>query len=257
MPVQTRSFGTILVVTFCLAVATPLLAGFDRGRLEVVIDGIPAATYHHRGTIYVEAQREQAYALRLTNPTGERVGVALSVDGLNVIDARHSDAWSASKWILGPYETIDIPGWQVDQATARYFYFTGERSSYGAARGRTENLGVIEAVFFRERRPPAIRNITPGSATRSGAPSTEAADVVATAPGSPLSDEYAATGMGGRTHHGVRRVRVELERDPVASVRIRYEFRPQLISLGVFPRHPAPLQRRERARGFDGFCPEP
>jgi hypothetical protein len=255
MPILQRVPRTFLISILCLAVATPLLAGLDRGRLEVLIDGIPAATWNHRGTLYVEAQRERAYSLRLTNPTGERVGVALSVDGLNVIDARHSDAWSASKWVLAPYESIDIPGWQVDQATARHFYFTGERSSYGAARGRTENLGVIEAVFFRERRPAVTRQITPGSDRRSAAAAESG--VAATAPGAPLSDEYAATGMGGRTHHGVERVRIQLEREPVAAVRIRYEFRPQLISLGVIPPHPAPLHRRERARGFDRFCPEP
>ena len=42
-------------------------------------------------------------------------------------------------------------------------------------------------------------------------------------------------------------------------VRLRYEFRPQLVKLGLLPewRHPTPLDRRERARGFDGYCPEP
>ena len=44
-----------------------------------------------------------------------------------------------------------ISGWQVNDRTARSFYFTGERgTSYGAALGQTDNLGVIEAVFFRE-----------------------------------------------------------------------------------------------------------
>jgi hypothetical protein len=43
-------------------------------------------------------------------------------------------------------------------------------------------------------------------------------------------------------------------------VTIRYEFRPQLVRLGILPpaRTADPLQRRERARGFEpGFCPEP
>jgi len=46
----------------------------------------------------------------------------------------------------------------------------------------------------------------------------------------------------------------------VQMVNIRYEFRPQLVRLGILPSAPAadPLQRRERARGFEpGFCPEP
>jgi hypothetical protein len=43
-------------------------------------------------------------------------------------------------------------------------------------------------------------------------------------------------------------------------VNIRYEFRPQLVRLGILkPAVPADrLQQRERARGFEpGFCPEP
>src|SRR5207247_2436970 len=107
----------------------------------------------HNGTFYLEAIRGASYSLRLTNPTPYRVGVALSVDGLNTIDARHTGARGAAKWILGPYETVVISGWQVNDRTARSFFFTGERRSYGAALGQTDNLGVIEAVFYRERQP--------------------------------------------------------------------------------------------------------
>ena len=72
----------------------------------------------------------------------------------------------------------------------------------------------------------------------------------ATAP--PPDDDYAATGMGRRTHHEVEEVELALEHFPFATVAIRYEFRPQLVKLGVlFDRDP--LERRERARGF---CPE-
>jgi hypothetical protein len=42
-------------------------------------------------------------------------------------------------------------------------------------------------------------------------------------------------------------------------VNIRYEFRPQLVRLGILPspRHADPLTRREHARGFEpGFAPE-
>ena len=42
---------------------------------------------------------------------------------------------------------------------------------------------------------------------------------------------------------------------------IRYEFRPQLVKLGIVPATPTirdPLDRRERARGFEpGFAPVP
>ena len=54
------------------------------------------------------------------------------------------------------------------------------------------------------------------------------------------------------------RVDVDLEDTPAMSVRIRYEFRPQLVALGVLPREiQDPIARRESGRGFSDFCPEP
>ncbi|HEY3055374.1 MAG TPA: hypothetical protein VGK31_05540 [Thermoanaerobaculia bacterium] len=222
-----------------LALCSVNAFGYD---LTVLVGNEPRPEYHARGTTYVEAIRGQEYSLRLTNPTPDRVAVALSVDGLNTIDARHTDAWSASKWVLEPYESTVISGWQVNDRTARRFYFTGERDSYGAALGKTENLGVIEAVFFRERR----REITVY------APKAPAAEMQQGA--ARQSDDYAATGMGERTGHEIERVQIDLDPRPIASIRIRYEFRPQLIKLGVLRQDP--LQRRERARGFE-YCPEP
>ena len=72
-----------------------------------------------------------------------------------------------------------------------------------------------------------------------------------------LSDDYAATGMGRRTRHEVERVDIDLDPQPVASIRIRYEFRAQLVKLGILPESPRPIERREQARGFGGYCPEP
>src|SRR5213078_562122 len=120
-------------------------------------------------------------SLRITNPTPYRVAVALSVDGLNTIDARHTDARSATKWVLGPYESTEISGWQVNDRTARSFFFTGERRSYGAALGQTENLGVIEAVFYRERRP-RISEYVPGVPSSRAQAENEAGGVGAAPP---------------------------------------------------------------------------
>jgi hypothetical protein len=222
--------------------------------LTVVVDGVSRPELAHHGTTYVEAVRGRAYVLRLTNPTPYRVAVALSVDGLNTIDARHTDAWTSAKWVLEPYESTEIAGWQVSDQAARRFVFTGERQSYGAALGVTENLGVIEAVFYRERIQPVEifredGNLAPSSAAGAAPPppSKQAAP----------ADDYAATGMGQRTRHEVERVQIELDPQPIASHRVRYEFHPQLVKLGVVTDAPRPLDRRERARGFEGYCPEP
>src|ERR1700716_1103428 len=121
--------------------------------MEILVDGRPLEEYVARGTTYVEALAGAEYEVRVRNPLPYRVAVALSVDGLNTIDARHTSAWNASKWVIEPYGTINISGWQMSSERARRFYFTSERDSYRAKLGQTANLGIISAVFFRERRP--------------------------------------------------------------------------------------------------------
>ena len=240
-------------------------------QMEVLVNGRPVQEYFGRGRTYVEAIQGAEYELRLRNSSPDRVAVALSVDGLNTIDARHTSAWNASKWVIEPYQTITIGGWQMSTERARRFYFTNERDSYGAKLGQTANLGVISAVFFRERR--RVTPVTPpypiyrerdseGSARSQEAPSSKpksagaARDNSATMP--MPNEDYAATGIGRSVRNDVRWVHMDLDSNPSAQVTVRYEFYNALLRLGVVPRHqsrePYPLYRREDARGFS---PEP
>ena len=249
-------------------------------RLDVLVDGVARPQYVARGTRYVEALRGREYEIRIANPFPVRVAVALAVDGLNTIDARHTTAAAARKWVLDPGETLTLSGWQVSQSQARRFHFTTEERSYGQALGQTANLGVITAVFFRERviepqllvqerseprgRPAPDGEPAPGaaaSARPADGPERSAALSSKSAP-PPVrgADEYAATGIGRRTEHPVRQVSIDLEETPAASVELRYEYRAQLVRLGILPdgRPGAdPLARRERSQGFSGgFCPD-
>ncbi len=258
-----------------LAAATPALALEQGGvSMEVLVNGRRLAEYAARGTIYIEAQRGHEYSIRLVNRTGERVAVALSVDGLNTIDAKTTPARTASKWILGPYQSMTLSGWQIDAQNARKFFFTTEDQSYGAWLGRTKNLGVITAAVFRERRvePPAAYRFrhdeegAPGAADRAvplPAP-PRGAEKSAAAPSeakrAPLSDDLAATGIGRRFDHSVVEVDFDLDDRPPTVLQMRYEYREALVKLGVLPRpdEERALARREHAHGFsDGFCPDP
>ena len=235
------------------------------GYIDILVDGVAQRRYAHDGRSYVEALKGREYAIRIRNPYAVRVAVALSVDGLNTIDARQTTAAAARKWVLEPYETVTISGWQTSQTEARRFEFTTEERSYGHALGKTANLGVISAVFFKERTSTAMTEAAKDGrgrsapAPRPSAPQEQRADASA----SSLKrgeDEYAATGMGGRTGHAVTQVWLDLKDTPAQTVDIRYEFRPQLVRLGVVPPAAAAghLERRERARGFEpAFCPEP
>jgi hypothetical protein len=266
---MTRYLACSVAVWLALATpgsGSPAIPSPDRPDVEILVNGVPQPRYAHNGRWYVEAIKGREYAVRLHNPYPVRMAVALSVDGLNTIDARETTATGARKWVLGPYQTVTIAGWQTSAAHARAFEFTTEERSYGQALGKTANLGTIAAVFFREREPRYSQSLD-RQAPRREAESPAAPPAASAAEGSAAgqrankaaADEYAATGMGRRTDHAVEQVWLDLEDAPVASVNIRYEFRPQLARLGIVPSpgRVDPLRRRERARGFEpGFAPE-
>lgn len=253
--------------------------------VDVLVNGVPLEEYAARGRRYVEALEGAEYELRIRNPLGVRVAVALSVDGLNTIDARRTSAMNASKWVIQPYGTITIRGWQMSSERARRFYFTTERDSYGAKLGQTANLGVISAVFFRERQPlviapppreerpiPLGRGDERGESRRapqsqSGIARDNSSSAGTARPKSAEAypapdDDYAATGIGRNVHNDVRWVNMELQPRPVSEVTIRYEYRAALVRLGILPRpYPRPdtLRRREDSTGFEDrrYSPEP
>jgi len=233
-------------------------------RVEVLVDGKPLPEYPARGTTYVEALQSREYSLRLTNLTDRRIAVALAVDGLNSIDAKTTTAGDASKWVLAPFGTTTIAGWQVSSTNARRFFFTSEERSYGAWLGKTDNLGVIEAVVFREREPRWVADRELGS--QSSAAPAPAERSRSKEPGkisgeSAGASDLAATGIGRRVDHRVHRVSLELEDRPAARLRLRYEYREQLVHLGVLPSlaEEESLARREAAHGFSdiSFAPDP
>jgi hypothetical protein len=254
--------------------------GFE---VEVLVNGRPLEEYYARGRRYVEALEGAEYSVRVRNPLGVRVAVALSVDGLNTIDARRSSASDSSKWVIEPYQSMTISGWQMSSERARRFYFTTERNSYGAKLGQTSNLGVITAAFFRERRPisvvtPRPRNPHPvedgsldGVRNESKeAPSASARRDEGRASGEARKsqsypapdDDYAATGIGRNVRNDVYWVNMDLESRPSAEVTVRYEYHDALVRLGIIPRsytRPDTLRRRERATGFEDrrYSPEP
>jgi hypothetical protein len=243
--------------------------------LDVLVGGSPLEALYGRGRRYVEAPEGEEYELLVRNPLPVRVAVALSVDGLNTIDARRTTAWESSKWVIEPYGTIRISGWQMSSGRARRFYFTTERDSYAARLGRASDLGVITAVFFRESAPRPYPVTPPPSygRGRSDAPKdeemrAEGAERSAKGSGSTAArpryddDGYAATGIGRSVGNDVTWVQMPLERSPAAELTVRYEYRDALVRLGVLPRpwrDDGALRRRERARGFEdpAYCPEP
>ena len=246
--------------------------------VEVLVGGRPLDALYGRGRRYVEAVEGAEYELVLRNPSSARVAVAVSVDGLNTIDARRTSSWEASKWVIEPYGSIRLTGWQMSSRHARRFYFTTERDSYAARLGRAADLGVITAVFYREL-APRPHPVTPPPVYREGREPhsrSEGESQDNSAPQARMKsrggvtamprpdDEHAATGIGRPVDHHVTWVSMDLDRRPAAELTIRYEYRDALVRLGLLPRHrhddADALRRRERSRGFTpepGFSPEP
>jgi hypothetical protein len=271
---MTRILLVLLTLSFVLMPAAPAEAhGKESYSIEILVDGRPLEKHVARGRSYIEAVAGREYSIRLRNNTARRVAIALSVDGLNTIDAKASTPKQASKWILGPHQTITLDGWQTSSKTARRFFFTTEEESYGAWLGKTNNLGVITAAVFREKKPQPIpiyqggekqegkSRRRPDTGAQAPAPSSE--------PGRQsdqpveMDDDLAATGIGRQLDHDVRRVHFNAERSPAAVLEIRYEYHDALVRLGVLPREYVPcgdpLSRRENAHGFEGmdFAPDP
>ncbi len=266
MKTRTRTLCLIgMIATLLLSGISPVEAVTESDlSLEILVNGQPLHEYAARNTSYVEAVKHAEYSLRLQNRTGQRMAVALAVDGLNTIDAKTGSAQKASKWVLDPWQTVTVDGWQIGPDTARKFFFTSEDKSYGAWLGKTANLGIIEAVAYREFTPPppqepVLREDRDESgrlrSLESAAP--RAAGKAAPAP----VDDYAATGIGRKIDNRVTRVQMRLDPRPAAHLRLRYEYRQQLVSLGVLPSYEEEqaLARRERALSFDDFdfAPDP
>jgi hypothetical protein len=275
-------FGSFLLFIACASaaaqegrVARPQYGAFG---VEVLVGGGPLQVIYGRGRRYVEAREGAEYELLVRNPLPVRVAVALSVDGLNTIDARRTSAWEASKWVIEPYGTIRVSGWQMSSTRARHFYFTTERDSYAARLGRASDLGVITAVFFRES-TPRPHPVTPpyyepqprersgardeGEMRAEGAERKSRGSAGATAARPRYDDDgNAATGIGRSVGHSVEWIQMPLQRTPAAELTVRYEYRDALVRLGLLPRpwrDDGGLRRRERARGFEEprYSPEP
>jgi hypothetical protein len=283
---MSRARSVSILVSILLTLAGALPASAQEGRvtrpqqyggfgLEVLVGGAPLEVLHGRGRRYVEAREGEEYTVLVRNPLPVRVAVALSVDGLNSIDARRTSAWDASKWVIEPYGAIRVSGWQMSSTRARRFYFTTERDSYAARLGRASDLGVITAVFFRESTPrprPVVpapyegspqprereeNEARPQSESRKSRDSGGAATAQRRA-----EDGYAATGIGRSIEHDVTWIDMRLERSPAAELTVRYEYRDALVRLGLLPRpwrDDGALRRRERSRGFEEprYSPEP
>ncbi|HET9869680.1 MAG TPA: hypothetical protein VFR02_04170, partial [bacterium] len=216
-------------------------------RVELVDDGQgPIPESSRGGKPFVAAVAGERYSVRLTNPLPVRVAVNLTVDGLNSISGKPCGPADGKKWLIEPYGSILIPGWQVSGGEARRFFFTPKHRSYAQWRGdRTgrdlaANCGVIGAAYFwsqadldryGEEHPLDRTTRRPLSCASSHACGLGAPACAPRAPEQAMdkkdADEPAGTGMGERESHPTEEVAFDYDRgmySPAQAVVIYYDF---------------------------------
>ena len=223
--------------------------------VSVELDGRPVPLFpapDGSGRYYLEARRGGRYSVSLANRTGERVGVILTVDGLNAISGER-DAGRGRMYVLGPWQRTSVRGWRTSLQDVRQFTFVDEEVSYATRSGKAnEKMGWIEIAAYRERRPfvrwaprrerpesPAPIESEAGEARRKATPEPARDSSEAAAP-APLAGAqaraYPGTGWGPRAHDPAVLVSFDPEDEPGERVALRYEYRPALVALGVLPR---------------------
>jgi hypothetical protein len=251
--------------------------------ISVDVEGTETPLYRAvdgSGRYYLEARRGARYAFRLTNRTGERLAVLMTVDGLNVISGeRQAIDQRGRMYVLDPYESAHIQGWRSSLDDIRRFTFVDEQRSYATRSGQANaRMGWIELAVYREQRPYAWRqqpDVTRQGRDEAGRERDNAAPPPAAAESEEKADapkagglskrsgdhasgarSYPGTGWGEQAHDPVHVV--DFQAQPYAAERItlRYEYASALRALGILPRDVARDRLRERERG-EGFAKPP
>jgi len=115
------------------------------------------------GRFYLEAREGTRYGVTIGNRTHERLGVILTVDGLNAISGDQERApWAGSRpgprmYVLDAWDSASVKGWRTSLHDIRRFTFVDERASYAARSGKANSrMGWIEVAVYRERPRPYV-----------------------------------------------------------------------------------------------------
>lgn len=280
--------GLASMHTACTAIAPSPQLGMQLVDRD---SGAVLSQYASRGRSYSPGTPGARYAIRLSNRTGERLLVVLSVDGINAITG-DTAAWGQSGYVLDPGETYDIAGWRKSDQQIAAFEFTSLGDSYAARTGRPANVGVIGAAVFREQVPPPVRYDSPPmsrsqqepgpvapvpapmpivpSASTLGAMNGAAADAAPVQ--APAVSEQAAraqvdrrasaklgTGHGASEWSSLQHTAFRRRSSqPDQVLEIHYDSQANLMSAGIMPRPVAALPVPPRAfPNGGGYVPDP
>ncbi|MEO5616615.1 MAG: hypothetical protein ABIS67_02510 [Candidatus Eisenbacteria bacterium] len=267
------------------------------GRLvdvQVMVEGLPTPLYVRPGAWdknYFQAFRGKNYSLLVSNTTPERIGVLISVDGLNVVNGQRSSLSNhEAMYVLDPYESATIQGWRSSLRDVRRFVFVDEERSYASRTDQANgDMGWIRVLSFHEKQQrvtwredrPKVRERSEYGDRRDGseverrregaadsrsnqAPpsageSSQGGDLRAQKSAdrlhsAPQADAVPGTGWGEQRWDPVQRIQFTAMANATDRMVFRYEYASGLRALGIFPR-----ERRifDRERGEMGFAAPP
>jgi hypothetical protein len=261
-------------------------AGGNIADVQIQVDGESAPLYFRPGVPadrhYFQAFKGRNYSVVIRNTTGQRVGVLIAVDGLNVVDgSKTRNRHDEPMYVLDPWETATIRGWRTSLDEVRRFVFVDEERSYAERTGQANgDMGWIRVTTFRDRDaqwgwgnwgrtragyrdsgpsgPTADRQeLSPPPSAASPAPQKEGAQSYrgdAKSYDGPAAESNPGTGWGERRRDHVNEVEFRAVREAADQIVLRYEYSNGLRALGIYPRT---SRTWDRERGELGFAQPP
>ena len=228
-------------------------------RLRILVNDRPIPVYHdNKGQLWVESRDKTTFKIKVENNDYNRVSAVVSVDGLNVIDAKHEDPMESTGYIINGNSSITIPGWKISQKEVREFYFTSkEEESYSSKIGADKsNRGIIGVAIISEKPawtytvtsapytpwntfpyyPPGVRGIGTGDNLDYGSSTTIYSSIADPLSGTietnSMSDSSMSVGSGAKQEFVTKTV--DFEKKAIETIiTIRYDSREGLINRGI------------------------
>jgi hypothetical protein len=267
LTISRRTLLATATATALLAALVAPLSATQAGSLARIdvydrTAGRALPVYPHRGSDYIAGEPGHEYAVRIRNCSGRRMLAVVSVDGVNVVTGATASP-EQSGYVIEPGDYVNVDGWRKDMQQAAAFYFTDPSDSYASRTGRPDDLGVIGVALFVEAVPPASDAVAlenSGRARSSGDFSEKARAERAPSAPALAAEPSLGTGHGQRVDSPAQYVAFERASSrPDDVVRLRYESRDRLASLGILPRPPRwPATREPNAfPAAMSFVPDP
>lgn len=102
------------------------------------------------GRWFVIGEKGSRYSINVRNQSDVRIEVALSVDGLDVLDGRAA-SYRKRGYVIAPRSTLRVEGFRQSTEAVAAFRFSSVSESYANQKyGETRNVGVIGIAAFNE-----------------------------------------------------------------------------------------------------------